>query len=65
MAHAVSIPHNIASKNEGIRRIPAKRKRSKAHKKATKKEKMTSEIKADRFMFQFLTDFFEKFTCYL
>ena len=38
--------------------MPTERKTSKVHKNPTKKAKIISEIKAERFIFYFLTDFF-------
>ena len=51
MAQAAKIPHMAARKSAGNNRIPTARKRNSVHKNVMKKEKSTSEIKAERFMF--------------
>ena len=57
MAQAVNPPQITARKADGMRRIANVRKRNSVHKNATKKAKIISEIKAERFIFGFLTDF--------
>ena len=58
MAHAVNIPHTTERTSAGKSLIPTYRKRNRVHKKPTKKAKIISEIKAERFIFRFLTYFF-------